>query len=354
MAQTVSKGRSFAGFEAVYCSGIFVPDGALVTALAILFDRVHIPNYVEYALEFPRRFKIVAMGQPMSSVTEVESKFEFGPEPPGFDKLSGEQRTTFKLYLSQAASFYRRYHELFGPVFDSSSNPMKNIKAIQVGPSLEPGKKLWRVETRVAFTLDEGAQPYTDRLISAGVIPVLGAYHVPAVDVAHTERVARYVASVLAINAARLVLPATRPTSAEIILEARHRLREYLPPFWAAMMSLSASLRAMARNLNDKTELNRAAAELTDTLVYPALIDLRRKMRADRRRWFHQILSQGRNTLRFMMGRADVTTSDLISAGLMLGANVALDVAEEVATVTPPTAQGQLAALIHLDRALRP
>ena len=43
-------------FKGVYCSGIFIPDPATVTALSLLFEKIRIPNDYAFIQEFSKKY----------------------------------------------------------------------------------------------------------------------------------------------------------------------------------------------------------------------------------------------------------------------------------------------------------
>jgi hypothetical protein len=55
MSQLIQK---LAKFEGIFCSGFFIPDQALVMALALLFERVHFLNQLEYVIELSKKYSI--------------------------------------------------------------------------------------------------------------------------------------------------------------------------------------------------------------------------------------------------------------------------------------------------------
>jgi hypothetical protein len=345
--------RSLAAFEAVYCSGLFITDPALVTALAILFDRVYLPNYIEYVLEFPRRFRIENRSILPLTRSDISIRGNDSGDFSVLSNLTPEQRLTALNYMIMTEAFHRQYQPLLGSVFESSLEPhWDKTTAAQIASPIRGHLQPGRVQAGLRMNIQAHPQPYVDGLIEAGVVPVLGAHHIPTVETHASPRVARNVAAILAINAVRLVLPATRGAPPEVILEARHRLRDYLPPFWVSMMSLSVSIREAISQGGQSPEIDRAIADTVDTVVFPTLIELKHKLAKERRQWFHRILARGGRTLHVAMGHPDATAVDFISAGLMLGADVAIDAAQAASMATEARRNSPLTLLLELDRLL--
>lgn len=89
---------------------------------------------------------------------------------------------------------------------------------------------------------------------------------------------ARDLATLLAMKAVGLVLPATRPAPTDVILEARRRLADHLPPFWAAMLRLTSELRKRIEDSASPDEVLQGAQDIVDVTVLPALLDLKKKL----------------------------------------------------------------------------
>jgi hypothetical protein len=104
---------SLTQFKGVYCSGIFIPDAATLTALSLLFEKVHLPNNVEIIKEFSKKYMIRA---PKS----ISERIEVDIEPDNiFVGLNKRERATAKLYLQWGASFIYTYGMLFPEVFET-------------------------------------------------------------------------------------------------------------------------------------------------------------------------------------------------------------------------------------------
>jgi len=128
-----------------------------------------------------------------------------------------------------------------------------------------------------------------------------------------------------------VVLPRTKAVDAETILEARERLRDYLPPFWAAMLKLSREIEQKTNSAMSPDDIGRQCQETVDTVVRPALVELREKLLKERRNWFYKIITPVARGLRVMIGRPPLTPVDLVYSGLSLGTSVGSEIIEEIA-----------------------
>lgn len=93
---------------------------------------------------------------------------------------------------------------------------------------------------------------------------------------------AKQLAALLAMKSVEMMLPRTRAARPSEILEARHRLREQLPPFWSAMLKASVELKSLISQARTHGEIHREATDLVDRTVRPAVIDLATKLESKR------------------------------------------------------------------------
>jgi len=127
--------HDLARFEGVFCSGFFILDPSVVTALALLFDRIHFLNQLEYVIDFSKCFKIEAPN------LDRVSKITLKPVDPSLEEdplasLTPRQKRTVYSYLSLSIQFCAHYAPLFPEVFCSSLLPHGepfNVKLIKKG-----------------------------------------------------------------------------------------------------------------------------------------------------------------------------------------------------------------------------
>jgi len=339
-------------FEGVHCSGLWFRDPSLVTAVSLLFEKVHILNHLEYVIDFANRFRLEIPSQPGDIDVKIEPLGEYGPEESDpFRELTPTQRRTAYAYLFKAGSFTTFYSELFGEVFQCSllqDNEPWQVELLRKG---DPGElNTYRVKPS-PLIVSLGARHELDQLVSRGAIPILGM-SIPGEHAVASQkrRTARYLASLLAMKSVDLVLPQTKPAPAETILEARLRLKDYLPPSWSGMLKLSSGFKAQIDAGVSEEDLLRECQDMVDTTVRPALIDLTQKMLKERRHWFHRILRPIGSNMKVMLGKPPLTTADLASSGLAFGANVTIDVANEMLRANLTSEPSGLTFLLELEK----
>ena len=349
---------SFESFEGVYCSGFFVSDLSLLTAMCLLFDKVHVLNHLEYVIEFSKRFHFTFPRYfPGEKIGLPDFKVTFEPDPLQeeeklFSRLTPRQRETMHDYLVLAAFFILRYKSLFGGVLNSSLCPDDKVPDIKIIKHKVAGKedRYRAIMAPFVTSIGKDALEELDGLISCGAIPIFGKQSVESMMPSNKTITSRYLASLLAMKSEELVLPQPKVVNAETILEARERLKDYLPPFWSSMLRLSVELKSRVREGMSVVDLQRECAEIIDTTVRPTLIELNQKMLKERRNWFHKIITPVANGLKVMVGRPPLTTADLISSSMALGANVAIDVAEEISKAKLASQESGLTFLLELEK----
>jgi hypothetical protein len=336
---------SLSSFEGVYCSGFFIKNPATVTALSLIFERVHMLNHVEYAIEFSKAFRLEFSGEleekyrtigiNIAALTDTDDKKKINElidegnfhEGDPFSQLEETQRQTALKYLYLAAWFCHSYRDLFPTVLRTDLYPDSKLVDIKyLGPLVE---KPYRVRINpMIVSLDNRSD--LDSLISNGAIPIIGIERTVPTRGSPSTYPARQVAALLAMKSVEMMLPATCAARGEEILEARERLADHLPPFWASMLRMSAEIRERVENCGSFDQALKECEEIVDTVVRPSLIDLNEKLLKEKRNWFYRILSPVAKQLKVIVGTPPVTTAGLISASLSLGANVAVDVSEHM------------------------
>jgi hypothetical protein len=350
-AMKKKRKASFESFEGVYCSGFFVANPALVTTMCLLFDKIYILNHLEYVIEFSKQFDIVfpKRSNLLNMAVTVEPVSPDAEEDP-FSALTFEQRQTANKYLVLAELFLRHYVLLIGEVFHSSLCPNDEVFDVKLIKKGTTGKKnLYSVKPNPLRVCTGGLEELDD-LISRGAIPVIGKYHTGSTMPSKKGPASKYLASLLAMKSVELVLPQMKAVNAETILEARERLKDYLPPFWSSMLKLSVEFKARVTDGMSSVDLQRECGEIINTTVRPTLIDLNQKLLKERRNWFYKIITPVARGLKVIAGRPPLTTADLISSSIALGTNMAIDVTEQMLKVNKVSQEAGLTFLLELEK----
>jgi len=339
----------FATFNAVYCSGFFIDNGALVTTMSLVFDKIWLLNLLELVIDFSKNFRINLQNYESGIKIEPQSPDAEGKDP--LAELTPIQRQTAERYLYLAMQFCLKYSPLLrehilctdlypdGEIFD--------VKLVKKGPS--GGKNTYNLSQKsMIVATGEDVVDKLDELVSRRAVPLLGGKF-GKLDSSTSKLRPKYLSSLLAMKDVELTLPGMRSAHPEIILEARERLSDLLPPFWGIMLRLSTDFSKHLKEGQSLHDLERACEDYIDTNVRPALIELNSKLEKDRKSWFHKILSLTAKETKLIIGKPPLTIADLVSSGLQLGANVALDLAQNE-TISQ---EAGLTYLIELDKLIR-
>lgn len=193
---------------------------------------------------------------------------------------------------------------------------------------MEKGKKgelnKYKVKTNPIQVTTEGMHQLHNRLKS-GSVPLIG---VGDFDLSTTklENIPdASVAALIAMKSIEMVLPATKGVKPELILEARDKLSDHLPQFWSVMLKFSQEGKEIIRNAKTSVEANLECRNLVDTTIRPVLVDLNQKIIRDRKNWFYKILSPVGNSLKFLVGKPNLTNMDLLTTSMSLATDIGVD-----------------------------
>jgi hypothetical protein len=312
--------RRFDTFNAVYCSGFFIDDSALLTALCLVFDQVHIPNHFQYVIEYAEQFlKQWPEGQGPFDPESMKMFWDgaWQPYAPPIAAVTPAQREAWANYVVRTRTFWKANRALFGTILHSELFPAGSESAalLSVEVSADHTDDRFSVmvshadkEAEIASLLDMGAAPVF------GVIDsTLRSNATPSVAGA---------ASLLALRSVELALPRTISAHPEVILEARERLKDHLPPFWAYMLRLSTEFRAQLDTGMALKDVERECRDYVDATVRPALLEANHKMMSEYKSWFHKIITPVADGLKVALGKPNLSVADLIIVGLQMTGNI--------------------------------
>ena len=315
---------SFESFRALNCAGAMIRDPKTVTTLSLLFEKVYLPNDLEIVTDFARRFKF-------KKEAPEKLKIKISPESghevdDPFENLTPEQRKTANQYLANTIIFAERYLPLYGKVFESPCYPKNSPFDIELVKKGKPRElNTYRVTKKNGMTFRTDGSDEIASLITNGYVPLLEhSLPAPLLQASLDSTTSTQIASLLAMNAVRLTSPRMKVTNPETILEARERLKDHLPPFWAEMLKLSKELRQRIQSDMDASELNAQAQDLVEDTVRPALIELKHKLELERKLWFYRILSPIQKGLRLLIGNPLLTQQQILTNALVMGSDVAM------------------------------
>lgn len=338
-------------FSAIYCSGLIVPKQATVVALGMLFEKVYLPNNIEYAVEFAKRFRINGDSGRYKSIN-IESDDPTAGDP--LTALAPLERETALKYIDWAVACAQRNQALFGPVIESAlfeNNSPMEAKLIRQGAIGELNTYEVSMSPMQLTGEDEG---HLAKMISSGYVPVVGSvpWGRPIGGVKSQNAAAKELAAMLAIHSVEMLFPATIDAPAELVLEARDKLRDQLPLFWSTMLKLTSDLKLAIKDCQSHEELSNVARDIVDTQVRPALIDLNHKIELERKQWFYKIFGGFFQGLKVVAANPPMTPEQLIRSSLMLGADTIANTAAQMHKVDIMKREAGLTYLLDLGTML--
>ncbi|UCG15701.1 MAG: hypothetical protein JSV19_10445 [Phycisphaerales bacterium] len=350
-------------FEGVLCSGFLVPDQAMVTALALLFEKVHFLNQLEYVIELSKHYWIRWIELSDSAferigaitLTPIDCGTGTVVEEDADDPLGGltpRQRRTVQSYLFLSDRFFRMNGLLFPTVFSCSLLPEGEVFSAKLIKKGRKGELNTYEVRRNPLTVTTGGEGELAKLLNQGCVPILGGLVPEQAPKSEGQFSPTAIATALAIKTIAMVLPATLPAESEVILEARERLREQLPLFWSSMLKLSVELAQRLNTGSGEELLQKEVDNAVATTVRPALIELVSKLEKERKMWFYRILSPLARGLRVLAGKPPTDLAGLLSKSLVLGGDVSVDVASQLRKVDALKQDSGLAYLIELHKAI--
>jgi len=345
-------------FEAVYTSGLTIDD-SLLTALCLIFDKIHILNNLEFAIEFSKKYTFEYISD---KILEWAKDIEITPISEGCDEpnplsiLNEEQAFTAKCYLSTVFSFGLHYNTLFDAgVINCSlfedNQPIK-VKLVRKG---KPGElNTYAVSPNPQIVTTHGIEEL-NQMVENGKVPILGYPHVQLgnVETESEKFTAPQFASILALRSLNLVLPQTKPVDSETILGSTGKTQR---PYITFLVFNALSYRCY-RSLLDQnistSDIERECEFIIDTHVRPKLIDLNQKIIKERKGWFGKIITHAADGVKIFAAKPPLTTTDLLTTAVAAGANITLAIISESMKLGTSTKQSGLTLLIELDKYLR-
>jgi hypothetical protein len=344
--------KNITTFKAVCSAGIIIPDAKSVTALSLIFDKIYLPSNIEFVKEFSRNYILISNNSTDNSKFPIIIYDGHGNITDPFLDLNDNQKKTAIDYLIWARQFSMSYGLLYGEVFETNIFPnnspfdVKMVKKGKVGKKNTYNVKLNPMKLTEGFDTDL----FSD-LVSNGYVPLVNNINIfNNSNQKITKTNAKTLAALLAMKSVELVLPDMKSVEPELILEARHRLINHLPPFWSSMFKLSIELKKCLDNCKDNKELIIEGGELVDTIVRPALIDLNKKIELERKNWFYKILEPIGKTVRLLIGHPGLTIQELMTSSLLLSTEVASNTLNNMRVIDKLQSDSGLTYLMEINK----
>ncbi|MFJ7976664.1 hypothetical protein ACIQZI_13325 [Peribacillus sp. NPDC096379] len=302
-------------------SGFYINDARLLTTMCLLFDKIHLPNNLEYVINFAERYRF----QNSSEKIEIEIQAVSSNDSNPLINLTANQQITANRYLKTVLDFSVHNHKLFGEILMSDFFPNNRVMNAELVKQGAPGElntykvRVNPMEVTLAHNQDE--DHYKDKL-QQGFIPIFGKNHIHQ-HMQADKYSTKFLASILAMKSIDLVLPPIKAANPEVILETRYNLRDYLPLFWSKMLRFSQQFKNSLNSNVSITDLMYDSNDFVDSHIRPILIDIDAKMRIERATRFKNILSPNeKDSLCLSMGQPVGTRSDIIDTGVALGTGI--------------------------------
>lgn len=326
-------------FKGIYCSGLFIPDDAIVTALSLLFEKIYLPNNISFIREFAKKYRL-----------EPTEEFTIGAEDP-FSSLEEEQKQTACAYVESILSFELKYRHLFGDIFETnlfSTNDSGTLEWIKNGgPN---GRSICKISSKRLF-LTESEDEFSLQ-VAKGYIPIVGIHPLESKLKKIDRYSAKQIATLLAMKSIELVLPETQGVHQDIILEMRDRLSDYLPPFWSAMLKLSIEMQRRIKECSNIKEVILESQDMVESVILPALIDLQTKIQREEKLWFYKILSPVQKGIRLLIGNPSLTLQQLITSAFIMASDISMGAAKHIRVIESLKHDAGLTFLLEINKKL--
>ena len=226
--------KSITKFKALYCPGFFIPKPAAITAMSLLFEKIFLPNNIVLIREFSRKFRITKSTlPPLFSDTTIEITCAGKPYDP-FEDLSPMQRDTAFSYINVGMFTLMAYAELFGEVFESNLFEGGNPNKVKLHKKGKSGKNNTYISGMCLCETDDEEKEFCN-MIEKGYIPLVCKITPFSESKKHLQQnTIKELAALLAMKSIEMILPNTKAARADVILEARDKLKNHLPPFWSS------------------------------------------------------------------------------------------------------------------------
>ncbi len=345
----MSLSKRITSFEGIFCSGFLIPDQRHVTALALLFDKVHFLNQLEYVIEFSKNYRITLNNE------ENLPEISLTPSDPNSDEdplkgLTKEQKETVNKYLFLSGEFFYKNSLLFSGAFSCSLLPPEGPMSVKLVKEGKKGELNAYEVTRNTMVVSTDSKDELANFINSGCVPVFmnGAQFVPRNTIGTSN--SKQIAANIALSSVAMVLPSTKAARADDIMEAREKLSDHLPNFWSAMLKLSIEINSKLELDASPLDIKHQIDELVTTTVTPALIDLSQKLEMERKDRFKNILTSTAKGLRVLAGRPPTDLAGLVSGSLLAGADTAMDFANQLRKVEALKQESGMSYLLELDK----
>lgn len=342
--------KQLSRFEGAYLSGFFIDNPAMITASALLFEKIYLPNQLEMVIEISKKYRIsfAEFEKYGMTFTEINGNVQTTANP--LSHLNDEQSKTAQAYLILAHQFCMRNHELFPTVFETDllkNNEVFDVKLVKKGEN--GALNTYNVKPNPIQVTTEGQMALENR-IKNGSVPIIGLDNIDAGLLNSRKIPDKSVAALLAMQSIEMLLPGTKAVEPQIILEARDRLSNHLPQFWSAMLKFSKDGKIIIDQSKNIQEAICECQNIIDTTIRPILIDINEKIIREEKNWFYRILSPVGEKIKFVIGKPSLTNMDLLTASMSLATDIGTDYLQHKRKLNELKDEAGLTYLIKLGK----
>lgn len=324
--RNIEISKRLSNFQGIYMSGFFIANPNHLTILSLLFNKVYLPNHMDFVLEFSERFKFTEH----SILDEIDLNLNLNKN--GIEdnnnllrEITKEQTETIKKYLFYSYRFCYQNRELFPEVFITDfvgkiENDFK-IDLVEKGKDGNPDMFTMPFDP---MTINFNGLKDISKKISNGYVPIMGIEN-NCKFLTEDDYSAKSIAALLAMKSVEMMLPPLKAANPQDILESRDRLSDFLPPFWSAMLKFSIESKDIIENSSSIEEAISECQNIVDLNIRPTLIDLNEKLIKEKKYRFYKILSNVGQAVKLIIGKPKLTNFDLLTTAISCSTDIGLD-----------------------------
>ena len=133
---------AFEKFSGLYCSGSFIKSPSALTAMALLFEELYIPNNLQLAIEFAKYYRFTNLPERIlkdSQYMNMEPAENYDiPDP--LSGLSIKQQEVIKQYYRVTQEFFIYYRNLIGPFIKTNIVKEGKVFNVELVEEIMPAK----------------------------------------------------------------------------------------------------------------------------------------------------------------------------------------------------------------------
>ena len=287
--------------EGVYYSNPFPRSFAAITVLGLVFDRIHLP-FVSLTDE---GFTVSEIQNRIDGLVELAQGKDYYSRNTA-TMISALQFTWWKEWTKDFIVYPHSTREVWDATKKIPDALVKEIYDLTFPPrenfiptfdslnsfSIVQGEDA-SIEYPGQFHYSAGAYLYatSKKLPLINDIQMLG---VPNIKVKDLKYDASTLASVLAVECIKFILPQVPLLDITELLDFRDRMAPYTKPFRISLIKIAGLLNQELEGISDFNELSEAAQFIIETEIQPQLIELKEFAESPLRPWYKNILKVGK------------------------------------------------------------